>query len=246
MNSVVPELVVQAFNEHGLAALPAYATLLTDACEHVPPPFGQAWYGDRFRALASEPVWLLRTLALCSETEGQGAAILWKLAGRVTDPGIESEVRRHAVDESRHSRMFLALAETTFPGGLPGDLRRGLKRLAPQYRLGDLPPRSSLIEDVELLDTIIQMNFGEIRTRINQLLLRPVVTVYARPEARERLTRLLDALLRDETRHVAYTARLIERGVASRGTAVVRRLMRKRLAELNEITRDEVGAAVFD
>jgi hypothetical protein len=47
--------------------------------------------------------------------------------------------------------------------------------------------------------------------------------------------------LRDETRHVRYTARLIERAVADGERAFVAVTMRRRLALLNRITLSEVG-----
>jgi hypothetical protein len=92
---------------------------------------------------------------------------------------------------------------------------------------------------------LIQMNIGEIRTRIHQLLLRPVITTHCPPEGRAKLQRVLDSLLGDETRHIEYTARLIEKAMKE-SAGFVRRTMRQRLDEFNQITLEEVGELSFE
>jgi hypothetical protein len=53
-------------------------------------------------------------------------------------------------------------------------------------------------------------------------------------------------LLLDETRHVAYTARLIERAARQSGVEPVMDLMQERVRDLNEITEGEVaGRTLF-
>ena len=57
----------------------------------------------------------------------------------------------------------------------------------------------------------------------------------------ERLKRVLDSLLEDETRHIQYTARLIEAAAQRGQDRVVLATMARRLAEFNEITLNELG-----
>jgi uncharacterized ferritin-like protein (DUF455 family) len=95
-----------------------------------------------------------------------------------------------------------------------------------------------------MLDELSQMNIGEIRTRIHQLLMRPVIRAYCRETMRPRLQRVLDRLLNDETRHIKYTARLIDRLSSGREQAAIS-VFSTRLAEFNEITLREVGQAQF-
>jgi hypothetical protein len=52
---------------------------------------------------------------------------------------------------------------------------------------------------------------------------------------------MLDWLLVDETRHIAYTARLIERAAQTSGVEQVMELMRERVREFNEITEEEIA-----
>ena len=52
---------------------------------------------------------------------------------------------------------------------------------------------------------------------------------------------VLDSLLEDETRHIQYTARLIEAAAQRGQDRVVLATMARRLAEFNEITLNELG-----
>jgi hypothetical protein len=52
---------------------------------------------------------------------------------------------------------------------------------------------------------------------------------------------MLDWLLVDETRHIAYTARLIERAAQASGGDQIMDLMRERVKDFNEITEEEVA-----
>jgi hypothetical protein len=90
------------------------------------------------------------------------------------------------------------------------------------------------------------MNIAEIRTRIHHLLQRPMLLAHCAPERHRRLGRVLDALLLDETRHIAYTAALIEE-CAQRGQAdPVKRLMAERLSDFNVLTTEDLGRTVFE
>ena len=79
------------------------------------------------------------------------------------------------------------------------------------------------------------------RTRVQHLFQRPVLLRYCRPERRARVRRILDSLLRDETQHIAYTARLIERAAQASGAAQVVDLMHARLRDFNEITEGDLA-----
>jgi hypothetical protein len=222
-------------------SFPGYGRSLRAAYRRCPPVFGTAWYGDRFRQLAAEPRWLAESLLVNAAKEGRGSRELWTLAGRAGDPVIAEAVRRHALDESRHALMYLAILDLTFPAAVPSARRAGFRALSPRYGAGDRPPARRPARPREMLDALIQMNLGEIRTRINQLLMMPVVRAYCAPVNRPRLSRILRALLGDETRHVRYTAHLIERAIEAGEREFVTTTMRRRLALLNRITLSEIG-----
>jgi hypothetical protein len=237
---VVP-LTLRALARGGAGGLRGYARALRAACAGSPPPFGRFWYGERFRRLARDPDWLARALVDNAAKEGEGARKLWRLAGRTADPLIADQVRQHAVDESRHALIYVAMLETVFPGVVSSRLRATLVRTSPRYRLRDRPPGHAPLPGRRVLDELIQMNLGEIRTRINQALMGPVVRAYCPPAGRRRLARMLRSLMDDETRHVAYTARILEHAIAEGRGDFVRRTMAHRLSQFNRLTEREVG-----
>jgi hypothetical protein len=244
--NIVSELTINALKEKRTEPLENYAASLLDACEVYPPPFGMAWYGEKYRQVACEPKWLANSLIENAAKEGEGARGLWRLASSISVREIAEQVRLHAIDESRHARLYIAMLDITFSGVIAQNFRSRLYGLSPNYKakdqLKDLPKAT----EASVLDELIQMNIGEIRTRINQLLLRPVILAHCPSHQRNRLMRILDSLLFDETKHIEYTAHLIEQAM-NRGLAdFVFQTMRNRLAEFNQITLNEVGELSFD
>jgi hypothetical protein len=243
--NVVSELTISALRQSDGAGLVGYASCLSKACERYPPPFGMAWYGDKYRQVASDPNWLAASLVANSQKEGEGSKKLWRLAGRTADVEMAHAVRRHAVDESRHAILYIAMLDIVFPDAVSDELRPELMGLSPRYGMLDRPTLFPASAAEHILDEIIQMNIGEIRTRIHQLLLRPMITAHCLPNARKKLTRVLDSLLADETRHIEYTARLIEKAIISGWGRFVAETTERRLKEFNEITLSEVGEMKF-
>jgi len=87
---------------------------------------------------------------------------------------------------------------------------------------------------------------GHLNVRVAILpydLQRPVLLDrrYCKANQRRRVRQMLDWLLIDETRHIAYTARLIERAAQASGPDHVMDLMRERVKDFNEITEEEVA-----
>ncbi|MEA2666455.1 MAG: hypothetical protein QOI11_3399 [Candidatus Eremiobacteraeota bacterium] len=243
--SPIPALTVDALRDAGVEPLARYERMLADACALAPPPYGMAWYGDRYREVASDPAWLAGSLVANAAKEGEGSRKLWSLAGRAADRDVAAQVRQHAIDESRHARFYIALLELAFPEAADEALLEQFRALSPGYGERDTPPASAPSPDALVHDEIVQMNIGEIRTRIHQLLLRPVLAVFCPQENRPRLQGVLDALLTDETRHIAYTARIIDRAAAGMHGPALGAVMNARLAEFNAITLREVGAGTF-
>jgi hypothetical protein len=242
----VASLTLHALSEGRGKPLMGYGRLLRTACAKSPPPYGEAWYGEKYRAVGRDPSWLAQSLIANAQKEGDGARKLWILASRARDPKIAEKVRIHAIDESRHSALYLRMLDITFPGAVGDDLRPLLKEIPPGYTVQQRPARLPEEPDDEVLDELIQMNIGEIRTRIHQLLLRPVITVHCERSDRARLERILDSILWDETKHIRYTAELIESAIAAGETTFVRSTMRQRLEEFNEITLKEVQGPDFE
>jgi hypothetical protein len=218
---------------------PRYWSSFVKTCTEVNPPFGQAWYGDLFRQSALDLNWLCRLLVINAQKEAFGACQLWKLAGRIDDESFSEKVRLHAIDESRHANFYIAMLELTFPNVATPDQSAELRKISPEFNPSDFPARSPASSEIEILDEIIQMNIGEVRTLINQMLLRPVLEVIAPNETKDKLLGLVDSLGRDELAHVKYTAEIIDE-MFQQGD--VTSLMIERAIEFSKITCDEVGA----
>jgi hypothetical protein len=248
--NAVARATLRALAEHGVPALPSYRRALVSACEKYPPAFGRKAYAEFYRRSARDPEWVALSLATNAQGEGDGAEHLWDLAASTPDPGVAREIQQHAIDEARHSRGYVTLLGLIFPERVDAALLARLKELSPGYtRRSPLKAnRRSAYARAATVDEFIQMNIAEMRTRVQHLFQRPVLLRYAPPGQRARVRRILDSLLRDETQHIAYTARLIERAALASGAAKVVDLMQRRLRDFNQITeadlaRGELAAA---
>lgn len=236
----IVDLVFAELERHGAPALPNYADALSKACREAPPPFGMAWYGDVYRSRATDPSWIADSLVANAAKEGEGSAKLWQLAGATRNHTTSDLVREHAVDESRHARFYISMLELAFPEVMQDVLVNSLYALSPGYSSTTVPPVLPEKPEVRVYDDLIQMNIGEIRTLIHQLLMRPVLLLHCPEANRARLQRLLDALREDEARHILYTGNLIDQFYVRR-KQFVEDVMIDRLREFNRITIDEIG-----
>lgn len=239
MANIVARTTLRALAEHGVRALPRYRRALLSACDRHPPVFGRKAYAEFYRRNARDPDWVALSLVTFAEGEGDGAEHLWDLAACTPEADIASQLQWHAIDEARHSRGYVTLLGLVFPGAADDELLERLEALSPGYtRASRLrAKKGSPYARRATLDELVQMNIAEIRTRVMHLFQRPVLLGYCPPAQRARVRRILDSLLADETRHIAYTARLIERAAPD---AVVD-LMAARVRDFNELTDDEVA-----
>jgi hypothetical protein len=244
--NIVADLTLSALRHTGIDNLPGYSQSLIEACDRHQPPFGMAWYGDQYRSYAKDPHWLAVSLVANAEVEGDGARKLWKIAGYAEQKEQSELVKQHAVDEARHARLYIHMLRRVFPGAMDEALETATKAMSPPISMRDVLPESSPAPRMRLLDDLIQMNIGEIRTRIHQQLLRPVILAHCPLSERAAIAKALGALLADETRHIAYTADLIEQHSKAGHDDFIRFTMERRLAQFNEITLNEVGALIFD
>ena len=138
------------------------------------------------------------------------------------------------------------MLDITFPEAMTAEVHTELLKLSPGYTATDQPERLPFTSEASVLDELIQMNIGEIRTRIHQLLLQPVIMAHCPRARRPKLKRVLDSLLADETSHIEYTGRLIDKAMVNGSSLLARQTMQERLAEFNEITLREVGELSFE
>src|SRR5215471_2232944 len=100
----------------GAAAWPHYRDALITACRKAPPPFGTKGYGKIYRDVAKDPDWMANSLIQNAQGEGEGSGHLWDLAASTPESRIAAQVKAHAIDESRHSKAYVAMLELAFPG----------------------------------------------------------------------------------------------------------------------------------
>ena len=183
-----------------------------------------------------------------AEREGDGAKRLWSLAACTDTPDVCAQLKVHAVDESRHALLYLALLDLAFPGMVDPRFRAELGSLSPRYSMRqDLSPvPGSPYAKRATVDDFLQMNVAEIRTAIHHLLQRPALARHCPPARLSDAVAIQNSLLRDELKHVAYTAVLIERAVQEVPPDRTAELFRRRVGDFNRITIGELGASVFD
>jgi rubrerythrin len=242
--NVVARVTLKALREHGVPEVPIYGRALAAACTAFPPPFGRKDYGDLYRSSASDSDWVALSLLTAAQSEGEGAKHLWDMAACTPDAEVARQIQQHAIDEARHSRGYVKLLGVIFPEAADEELLTRLRSLSPGYTGNSplAPMAGSPYAYPATVDELIQMNIAEIRTRIYHLLQRPVLlNSYCKTNQRPRVRQMLDWLLVDETRHIAYTARLIERAAQTSGVEQVMELMRERVREFNEITEEEIA-----
>ncbi|MHC6157656.1 hypothetical protein ACVSQB_38540 [Bradyrhizobium elkanii] len=213
--SFLAELVIDNLRKIRSAEYPVYSQIIRH-CYETTPPFAKDWFGRRYFELARDPEWFANSLVANSALEGYGSTQIWKFSNRVDNERYAEGLRQHALDESRHSTMFVRMLRLTFHGiELTAETERSLDQLQPKYNRQKHPPIAKrppeeLIMGREALNEIIQVHITEIRALILQFLLRPVMLTYAPETSQKILASASDVLIRDESRHIRYSAEFFE------------------------------------
>lgn len=229
-------------------ACPAYLAAVEGAVAAEPPPFGTDAYRDLYRYASANARWMMFSLMRNAQREGQGATDLWSLAACALDGDERQLLKRHAVDESRHAKVYLALLDLSFPDAVDPSFRKEMDSFSPDYALVQEPSpvTGSQYAKDPTIDDFVQMNIAEIRTTIHHLMQREALEEHCPAENLPRAIKILNALLRDELGHVAYTALLCERKAAALGPGGLARLYGRRLRDFNRITNEGMEKASYD
>ncbi|MDQ1833863.1 hypothetical protein [Massilia scottii] len=212
------------------------------------PPYASQVYEDAYREASADRRWMAASLLTNSYREGEGATRLWSLAACADDPGIQALLKQHAVDESNHATFYLALLDLALPHSVDDEFREQLRQLSPGYTMAQslFVVEGSPYGRAPTIDDFIQMNIAEIRTTLHHLMQRRALFACCDEQALPKVRKLLDRLLRDELRHVSYTAKLIEEMSAEAGIERLIDLFCRRFQDFNDITVDEFKQGVFD
>jgi hypothetical protein len=206
-------------------------SLFTDA----PPAFTRRWYGELYRNRALDLTWLARSMAANSRKEAAGSRTLNRMARTMSGTDVGELLAAHARDEARHASLYLRMQRALFDED-GGD--------ALQVPYAGSPYRAvfrSAVADADLgvIDELVQINLGELRTFVNQLLMRPVVEIVADGlEQNSAVMTTIDELLADELAHIVYSGRLLEAALARPETVP---LVSRRLRDFEQYTLDELG-----
>jgi hypothetical protein len=241
----LPSLVVSSFQAIGAPECPTYEAILEHAVATAPPPFAINSFGRRYFQLATQADWFANSLVANAALEGYGAQQIWKFSNRIANDSYAQAVRKHALDESRHSTIFVAMLNMVFPGAvIDQQTEDELQAMQPRFAL-KAPPivKSSdaeLCEGEVLLNELIQVHITEIRALVLQHLLRSMLLAYAKPPYEHRLERMSSQLIRDEARHIEYTARIFEREAQSGAREFLFDTFTERLRNFNHLTLIEL------
>jgi hypothetical protein len=230
------------------AECPIYLDALDQALEDEPPPFDTSRYAEIYEEAAAAPRWMAISVIQNAEREGDGSRRLWSLAACSDDAHVQQQLKRHSVDESRHSLLYLALLDLTFPGAARPAFREELNKLSPRFSLKQelAPVPGSPYAKNATIDDFLQMNIAELRTTIHHIMHRPALSRHCPPDHQKKITSIQDSLLGDELKHVSYTALLIENIARELPKERVTALFRKRFRDFNRITLSDLGEGVFD
>jgi hypothetical protein len=225
----------------------SYVAALEAAFQHEPPPYSAPGYAQLYSEVARSAQWLVISLMSNAEREGDGSRRLWSLAACAENEEERRLLKRHSVDESRHSLAYLALLDLTFPGSVSAQFRAELNSLSPHYSMSQelVAVEGSPYARTPSIDDFVQMNIAEIRTALHHRMQRRAIDAHCPPENRARARKILDVIYGDELSHVAYSAELIEKKAEEIGQRSLREMFCRRVCDFNRITRQELGDAAF-
>ena len=223
-----------------------YEAMLAHATSVAPPPFAENWFGRRYFELARRADWFANSLVGNAALEGYGSTQIWAFSNRIDNDTYRESVRRHALDESRHSTMFVKMLKLVFPTATIDDATEStLDALQPRYSRHSHPPTEmapehEIFSHERMLRELVGVQFTEIRALILQFLLRPTVLAYSPDISRKRLEGFTSVLIRDESRHIEYVAQIIEQESSKGHADLLFELFEQSLREFNELTMIEL------
>jgi hypothetical protein len=226
--------------------IPHYTDALKAAFAAVEPVFARRRYAEFFWKCATRvPGYASGVILANGPAEGEGSEKLFRLWQSVDyDQIAEDGILRHALDESRHSRLFVRLTERAFPNFLSAESGARFEMTLPSIATHARAKTGSRIPHAHLIDHLAQMNIGEIRTRLHMHLFAPIVFGLTPEGNRTAVRRILEVLVRDEVRHIGYTASLMEGWARDGAAEYIKRLYGGRLRTFNRITVEQTEAAV--
>lgn len=122
---------------------PCYEKILNHAFNSNDPLFAQDKFSLKYAELSNERVWFANSLIANSCLEGYGAQQIWNFSNLLDNDEYAEKVRQHALDESRHSTMFISALKWTFPGlldSVDAETLKKIKNMQPGFSSTKHPP----------------------------------------------------------------------------------------------------------
>ena len=236
-------VAVRSRYDHDLAL---YSDCLTNAFCRSEAIFWHPRYLEFYwHCVTTVPNYIQEVVVANADAESHGSEGLFDLWTKVRGiPEIDSGVRSHFLDEARHSRLFLHLTNLTFPEYFDeGTLAAKKDALFnPTKYVEDIPSSNASI--AYIIDNLVQMNIGEIRTRAHMYMIGPVLTALAPKENREKVDGILAGLVYDEVTHIGYTAKIMNSLCQSSHKKLVFDLYEQRVRDFNVFTLEQTRRSV--
>ena len=226
--------------------LSRYTVLMKDAFKQVEPVFTKPKYVDFFWYCASTvPGWIAEVVLANADAESQGSKKLLDLWKSTTiDKEIEDSILFHAKDEARHSHLFVKLVSIAFPeSNTDGELSK-IKDGLTKINSHDLVKDGVSVSNYDLLDHLVQMNMGEIRTLVHMHFLGPVIFAMTPKESKDKVYTILQGLAKDEVIHIGYTSKLIEDWCNDHNYAKAKQLYHNRLMDFHKLTISQTADTI--
>lgn len=244
--SEIYKLVVNSLRAIGVTPHSEYEKALLCAFKKYPPVQEQNWFGRNYFNLAKNKLWFANSLIENARMEGYGSAQIWKFSCRLKDPIYIEKVRRHSLDESRHSRIFILMLQIVFPKSLENEeLRIAVEGLYPGYTLKNPPPvettpQTLIIEGENALNELIQVHLTEIRAIVLQHLLRSAILAHTPTAYQHKIAKFMHSLITDESKHIEYTAGIFEDAINNGYREFVFTTIADKQNDLNQLTYEEL------
>jgi hypothetical protein len=226
--------------------LPHFSDCIRSAFDYVDAVFWRERYlAFYWKCVTTVPGYIENVVTSNAVAESAGSKGLYDLWTLVRDSSqIEEGIKSHFRDESRHSRLFLHLAKLAFPNYLTDAQYENERKNLFDSTTAPLIKNERVAGIEYLLDNLIQMNIGEIRTRAHMFMIGPVLTALSPRGNQEKVDGILSGLVFDEVTHIGYTAQLMEEFCRSGHKALISELYKRRLRDFNSYTIEQTRQSI--
>ena len=238
----VCKFVAESLQPEQYCQVSKYFDALDRACQASSPTYATREFGDAFRQSARDPDWLVNLLVSDADMEGYSASRLWEYAHTLLNTDLGGLMCRHAWDEAKHSRMFAEILFLVFPSLDSPELRAELRSYSPVFSAIETENSDGHVKDSsdELLNSLVLVNLFETKALILAQLLKPVVVAYAPATVASKVSKMMDIIIDDESRHIFYTARELERLATSFESEKAWQALADFQQTMNEVTDGEL------